>query len=266
MVNPFAAMRPTVRSKVGRASTYVIAIGLIVAAVVSVDWGMLGPKIFNGDVAATMFPRVITVALVNTIYYTLVSFVIGTLLAIVVALMKLAGGPLGWIATGFIELFRGLPALLTLFSFAFILPLVGVRLPGGTVGGGLFGLVLVTAAYVAEIVRSGIEAVPSGQREAARSLGMSSLQTMRWVVLPQGLRIVIPPMTNEFVLLLKDSSLLFIVGFQIDQKELTTFGRDALSQHANATPLFVVAALYLVVTLPLTWLVGRLEKRLDPKR
>jgi polar amino acid transport system permease protein len=89
---------------------------------------------------------------------------------------------------------------------------------------------------------------------------------MRWVVLPQGLRIVIPPMTNEFVLLLKDSSLLFIVGFQIDQKELTTFGRDALSQHANATPLFVVAALYLVVTLPLTWLVGRLEKRLDPKR
>ncbi|MDQ7993711.1 MAG: amino acid ABC transporter permease, partial [Propionicimonas sp.] len=217
---------------------------------------------------AAMFPQVVTIALVNTLAYTLISFVIGTVLAVVLALMKLAGGPLGWIATAFIEFFRGIPALLTIFAFAFIIPIAfgGARLPGGTLGAGLIGLVVVTAAYMAEIIRSGIQAVPNGQREASRSLGMSSMQTMLSVVLPQGLRIVIPPMTNEFVLLLKDTSLLFIAGLQLGQKELTTFGRDALTTYANATPLFVVAGLYLVVTLPLTWLVGRLEKRLDPKR
>ncbi len=263
----FAYLKPTTRAKLVRASTYVIAIAFLATILLAADWQTLLPKVADGEIAAAMFPAVLTTALVNTLLYTLISFAVGTVLAVLLAVMKLAGGPLSWIATAFIELFRGVPALLTIFAFAFILPIAfGVRLPGGTVGAGLVGLVVVTAAYMAEIIRSGIQAVPAGQREAARSLGMSSMQTMFSVVLPQGLRIVIPPMTNEFVLLLKDTSLLFVAGLAISQKELTTFGRDALSTYSNATPLFVVAALYLVVTLPLTWLVGRLEKRLDPKR
>jgi polar amino acid transport system permease protein len=95
---------------------------------------------------------------------------------------------------------------------------------------------------------------------------MASGQTMFWVVLPQALRIVIPPMTNEFVMLLKDTSLLYVAGFTVTQKELTTFGQDLTSTTFNATPIVIVAATYLVVTVPLTWLVGMLEKKLDPKR
>lgn len=261
------SMRPTTRRRVGRLSSY--AVGLVVLAVVIAlaDWSTIATQFANPAVAAKMWPGIITIALRNTLLYTIASFVLGSLLGILLAVLKVAGGPLGWFAIGFIELFRGVPALLTIFSFAFVVPIAfGVQFPFGAVGAGILGLTVVTGAYSAEIIRSGIEAVPSGQREAARSLGMTSGQTMFWIVLPQGLRIVIPPMTNEFVMLLKDSSLLFIAGATVQTKELTTFARDSLSQTANATPLMMAALLYLLVTLPLTWLVGRLEKRLDPKR
>lgn len=262
-----SAMRPTTRRRVSRLSTYVVAGILILAVAVFADWDRLGQQFANPAVAAKMWPEVVTTALVNTLLYTLAGFAGGVVLAVLLAILKIGGGPLGWLATGYIELFRGIPMLLTIFLFAYGLPIaLGVRIPGGGMGAGILGLIVVTSAYTAEIVRSGIQAVPLGQREAARSLGMSSGTTMFSIVLPQGLRIVIPPMTNEFVMLLKDSSLLYIAGLQIPQKELTNFARDALTTNSNATPLIVAAVLYLVITVPLTWLVGRLEKRLDPKR
>jgi len=89
---------------------------------------------------------------------------------------------------------------------------------------------------------------------------------MIWVVLPQALRIVIPPVTNEMVMLLKDSSLVFVVGLGVFEKELTSFGRDAMSVTGNPTPLFMAAIAYLGLTLPLTYLASLLEKKLDPKR
>ena len=92
-------------------------------------------------------------------------------------------------------------------------------------------------AYLAETVRAGVEAVPKGQIEAARSLGMSRATTMRTVVVPQAFRIVIPPLTNELVLLLKDTSLLAVLGVTIADKELTKFGRDASGVAFNSTPL-----------------------------
>src|SRR5699024_5277119 len=117
-------------------------------------------------------------------------------------------------------------------------------------------LIVVSAAYIAETIRAGIQAVPKGQSEASRSLGMRPSWTMVSVVLPQALRIVIPPLTNELVILIKDTSLLFVAGMALGDRELTTFARDAVSQHANATPLVMAALMYLVVTLPLTRLVA----------
>ena len=261
------SLRPTVRKRLGRWVSYLLAAVIVVVVALVADWGVFARQFANLDVAAKLFPQIVTSALVNTLWYTVVSFVVGTALAIVFAIMKLGGGPFGWFARVYIELFRGIPALLTIFACAFMVPIAfGVRLPGGTVGAGLIGLILVTSAYMAEIIRAGIQAVPVGQREAARSLGMTSGQTMLWVILPQGVRIVIPPMTNEFVMLLKDTSLLFIAGVAMGQKELTTFARDALSTNANATPMIAAALLYLIITVPLTMLAGKLEKMAGTKQ
>jgi len=262
-----ASIRPTIRRRIGRWATYVVAAAIVIVLIFTVNWPVMARQFANGDVAVKMWPTIVTIALVNTVFYTVASFILGTLLGTILALLKMGGGPFGWFAIGFIELFRGIPALLTIFACGYMIPIAfGVKIPGGSVGAGITGLTIVTGAYTAEVIRAGIQAVPAGQREAARSLGMSSMQTMISVILPQGFRIVIPPMTNEAVMLLKDSSLLYIIGFSITQKDLTTFARDGLTTNANATPLVAAAVLYLVITLPLTYLVGRLEKRLDPKR
>ncbi|HML51764.1 MAG TPA: amino acid ABC transporter permease [Propionicimonas sp.] len=258
-------LKPTSRQRLGRLASYAVGVIFILLILVFTDWAHIQKVFFNPEVAVEMWPAIVTVAMKNTLIYTVSSYILGSLLAIVLAVLKLAGGPLGWFASAFIELFRGIPALLTIFSMAYVLPIAfGLRLP--SVIAGITALTIVTGAYAAEIVRAGIQAVPSGQTEAARSLGMGSGQTMFWVVLPQAMRIVIPPMTNEFVMLLKDTSLLYIGGFAIMEKELVTFGQDALSMTGNATPIVMVAIAYLIVTLPLTWLVGKLEKKLDPKR
>jgi polar amino acid transport system permease protein len=169
--------------------------------------------------------------------------------------------PYRWFATGYIELFRGLPALLVIFGFAYAIPIAFQwRPPGGSVGAGLIGLIVVSAAYIAETIRAGIEAVPKGQMEAARSLGMNPSWTMVSVVLPQAFRIITPPLTNELVILIKDTSLLFIAGMALGERELTTFARDSVTSQANATPLVVASLLYLAITLPLTQLVAKLER------
>ena len=122
-------------------------------------------------------------------------------------------------------------------------------------------LIVVSSAYMAETLRAGIQAVPKGQVEAARSLGMSAGRTTLSVVLPQAFRIVIPPLTNEFVLLIKDTSLLALIGVGFADRELTTFARDEVVNTANSTPLVMAALMYLVITLPLTQLVSALERK-----
>jgi polar amino acid transport system permease protein len=186
----------------------------------------------------------------------------GFVLAVALALMKLSSiGPYRWFATGYIELFRGLPALVTIIMVSFGLPIAfGWRIPFGTPGKAAVGLGLVASAYMAETLRAGIEAVPIGQMEAARSLGMSQSTAMTHIVLPQAFRIIIPPLTNELVLLIKDTSLLFVVGTTPASKELTKFGRDFMTTTINATPLTVIAVVYLIITLPMTFLVRRLER------
>jgi len=243
---------------------YALAATFIAAVVLLADWDRIGFNFFNLEVMRDMFPEVITLAARNTVIYTALSFVFGLALALALALMKLSTiRPYRAFAIGYIELFRGLPALITLIFIGFGLPIAfdGFRTPGGRVGAGVLGLSIVGGAYMAETIRAGIEAVPRGQVEAARSLGMSKSRTMFSIVLPQAFRIIIPPLTNELVLLIKDTSLFFVLGTTPMTKELTKFARDVMIDIRNATPLTVAAIVYLLITLPLTYLVHRLEKR-----
>lgn len=258
------------RQQIFRAALYALAVLLVALVAIFADWGTIQRTFFNPEIMAAMMPEAITIGARNTLIYTFGAFSFGFVLALILALMRLSPvGPYRWFATVYIELFRGVPALITIFVVAFGVPLAfgqGWRIPGGILGTGSVALGLVAAAYMAETMRSGIEAVPYGQAEAARSLGMSSGKAMWFIILPQAFRIIIPPLTNELVLLLKDTSLLFVIGTTPVTKELTKFGRDILAQTANATPLTVAALLYLVITLPLTFMVRRLERSVGKGR
>jgi polar amino acid transport system permease protein len=262
------AMKRTTRKRLTRTALYVLFVVILVLALISADWDRIAQYFLNPEIAREQLPQIITVALKNTLLFTVISFVGGLLVGILMALMKLSSiGPYRWFATTYIELFRGLPALLTIFGFAYMLPIAfGVQLPFKPIGPGLLGLVVVAGAYMAEVIRAGIQAVPKGQSEASRSLGMSPMKTTFFVILPQGMRIIIPPLTNEFVLLLKDTSLLFIAGSTLLTKELTTFARDATTTNSNGTVLVMAAMLYLLVTIPLTRVVAYLERRMARAR
>ena len=256
-------MRRTTRKKLNLAVLYaVLAVGILVLALLT-DWEAVRSNFLDREIAKSLWPEIVTVGAKNTIVYTVISFAGGLALAVVLALMRLSPiGPYRWLATVYIEFFRGLPALLVIIASGFAVPIAfGWQPPGGLIGAGIAALIVVSSAYMAETLRAGIQAVPKGQAEAARSLGMSAGRTTVSVVLPQAFRIVIPPLTNEFVLLIKDTSLLAIIGVAANQRELTTLARDELSNTANSTPLIVAAVMYLVITLPLTQLVSALERR-----
>jgi polar amino acid transport system permease protein len=261
-------VRRRTRQRLTKGALYAVFVAALVALAVFADWGQLQRSFANVDVALRMFPEVLTIAAKNTVIYTATSYTFGFVLGLVLALMKLSTvRPYRWLATVYIEIFRGLPALLTLFIVAFGVPLaLGISIPGGVLGRVTLGLGLVAAAYIAEVLRAGIEAVPRGQMEAARSLGMSYGVAMATIVIPQAVRIVVPPLTNELVLLIKDTSLVFVIGTTPLTKELTKFGRDLLQITANATPLIVVGLVYLAITIPMTQLVAVLERRTAPAR
>ncbi|UUW87670.1 amino acid ABC transporter permease [Pimelobacter simplex] len=248
---------------------YVLLAAAIVTLAVVADWTKIHENFWNADGiswADGNWQDLITIGLVNTVKYTAIAFGGGLALGLTLALMRLSPvAPYRWLATAYIEFFRGLPALVVMMFMAFGLPIAfGWTPPGGLVGAGLIGLILVAGAYMAETLRAGIQAVPKGQTEAARSLGMRTGATTFRVVLPQAFRIVIPPLTNEFVLLIKDTALLFLLGAAASQRELTSVAKDFLTSGPStgtATSLIQAAILYLVITLPLTQLVAWLERR-----
>lgn len=256
-------MKVTTRRRLNRGILYALLVGGLVALVLAADWAAIQENFLDAEVARSLWPEIVTVAAKNTIIYTLIAFFGGLVLALGLALMRLSTvAPYRWLATGYIEFFRGLPALVVILLFGFGVPIAfGWRPPGGLIGAGVVALIVVSAAYMAETIRAGIQAVPKGQVEAARSLGMSPMWTMVSVVLPQAFRIVIPPLTNEFVLLIKDTSLLYVIGMALDQRELTSFSRAAMSSNQDSTPLIAAGVMYLVITLPLTRLVAALERR-----
>ncbi len=250
------------RGRVIRGVQYAVLAAAVLVLALLADWGRLGEAFFNVDVAMGVFPEVVTIALLNTVIYTALGFGFGLGLALVLALMRLSSvGPYRWIAGAYIEFFRGLPALLVFLS-------VGVGIPTAFPGFFLdrnisimLSLGIVGSAYMAETLRAGIKAVPPGQLEAARSLGMSPARTMITVVIPQAFRIILPPLTNELILLTKDSSLAFILGSTLAQQELTQFGRAALTNFRSMTPILIVGLCYLAITIPLSIMQQRLERR-----
>ena len=252
------------RRRLSLGAQYALFVAAVVGLALVADWGTLRANFARGDIAAEMFPELLTVALRNTVVYTLTGFAAGLALGILLALMRLSSvAPYRWVASVYIEVFRGLPALLIFIFVGVGVPLAfpGVQIPGGTVGKVALALALVSAAYMAETVRAGIQAVPKGQTEAARSLGMSSTRALVSIVIPQAFRIIIPPLTNELVLLFKDSSLVLFLGVQLGERELTKFGRDLASTKANITPILLAGLCYLVITVPLSYLARRLEAR-----
>ncbi|GAA2493502.1 amino acid ABC transporter permease [Streptomyces gobitricini] len=252
------------RRRVSQGVQYAVFVAVVVAIAVLADWDRLRNQFAQADLAGRLFPDIITTALRNTVVYTLSGFAFGLVLGLVIALMRLSSvAPYRWAASVYIEIFRGLPALLIFIFVGVAVPLAfpGTDIPGGTYGKVALGLGLVAAAYMAETIRAGIQAVPKGQMEAARSLGFSHARAMVSVILPQAYRIIIPPLTNELVLLFKDSSLVLFLGVTLDERELTKFGRDLASQTANSTPILVAGLCYLLVTIPLSFVVRRLEVR-----
>jgi polar amino acid transport system permease protein len=160
------------------------------------------------------------------------------------------------LSTVYVELVRGTPLLVQIFIFYFFF---GTVLHLSAFAAGAVALSIFTGAYVAEIVRGGIQAVPKGQTEAAQSLGLSGLQTMLYVILPQATRTTLPPLAGQFISLIKDSSLVSVISLT----DLTTAGREvASSTFSQFEVLFTVAAMYLILTGSLSWGVNRLEKRL----
>ena len=243
---------------------YAIFVAVIVAVALLADWGNIHRNFFNWTQTKELFPDIITVGLRNTIIYTVTGFVLGLAAGLVLALMRLSSVlPYRWFAMAYIEVFRGLPALLIFIFVGVGVPLAfpGTNLPGGVYGQAGLALGLVAAAYMAETIRAGIEAVPRGQMEAARTLGMSQGKAMRSIILPQALRIVIPPLTNELVLLFKDSSLALFIGVSLEQRELAKFGQDLANEKGTTTPIVVAGICYLLITIPLGYLARRLEAR-----
>ncbi|MER6111166.1 amino acid ABC transporter permease [Streptomyces hirsutus] len=252
------------KRRLSRGAQYVVFVAAVAAFAASADWGRLKNQFAQLDIAERMFPDIITLALKNTVLYTVTGFVVGLALGLLLALMRLSSvGPYRWLAGIYIEIFRGLPALLIFIFIGVAVPLAfpGTEIVGGTYGKVALALGLVAAAYMAETIRAGIQAVPKGQMEAARSLGFSPARAMVSIIIPQAFRVILPPLTNELVLLFKDSSLVLFLGVTLEERELSKYGRDLASQTANSTPILVAGLCYLLITIPLGFVVRRMEAK-----
>jgi polar amino acid transport system permease protein len=193
----------------------------------------------------------------TTLWLSLVSGVFGLLLGLVTGLCRLSSNPtLRHLSTVYVELVRGTPLLVQIFIFYFF---IGTVLNLSREFAGVAALALFTGAYVAEIVRSGVQSIAKGQGEAARSLGLDAGQSMRHVILPQAFKRVLPPLAGQFISLVKDTSLVSVIAIT----ELTKSGREAITTSFSTFEIwFCVAALYLVINLPLSYFASRLERRL----
>jgi arginine/lysine/histidine/glutamine transport system substrate-binding and permease protein len=195
-----------------------------------------------------------------TLFLTALVLLLGVPAGLLVALARLSGfRPLTVAATIYVEAVRGTPLLMQIYVIYFVLPACGINLPQLTTA--ITALSLNAAAYISEIFRAGIQSIDAGQTEAAQALGMSRASAMRWVILPQTLRRVLPPLTNEAVALLKDSSLVSIIALT----ELMRVGTQIAANTGAATTIYLaVAFIYLAMTLPLTHLVRYLEAKWQP--
>ncbi|MGN7933986.1 amino acid ABC transporter permease [Pseudomonas sp. AF76] len=199
---------------------------------------------------------------VVTLEVTAGSFVLSSLIGLVLALMMVSRiRAIALFAISVVNVIRGLPIIVQLFYIYFVLPEFGIQLTA--MQAGIIGLGIAYSAYQAENFRAGIQAIQQGQIEAAESLGMRGAMVMRRVVLPQALRIALPPYGNTLVMMLKDSSLVSTITVA----EMTRAGQlIASSTFENMTVYTLVALLYLAMSLPLSFALRRLEARLSTRR
>lgn len=220
---------------------------------------------FDWDLIWDTVPALITVGLPNTLILAISSGVIGTIIGLGLAVAGISRSRwLRWPARMYTDIFRGLPAavVILLIGLGFgptLTQLTGSRSPFPL---GIAALSLMAAAYFGEIFRSGIQSVDSGQLEASRALGFSYRKSMSLVVVPQGIRRVLPAIVNQFISLIKDSSLIYFLGLLASQRELFRVGQDTAAQTGNLSPLLAAGVFYLILTIPLTHLVNFIDKRL----
>lgn len=216
-----------------------------------------------------VIPNLLMVGLPNTLILALSSGVLGSILGMVLAVMGISRNPVPrWIARIYTDVFRGLPAILTILLIGIGLGPV-VRVMTGSTNPyplGILALTLMAAAYIGEIFRSGIQSVDKGQLEASRALGFSYGSSMALVVIPQGIRRVLPALVNQFIALIKDSSLIYLLGLLASQREIFRIGNDAAGNTGNLSPLVAAGVLYLFLTVPLTHLVNFIDNRLRSGR
>lgn len=262
MIDRWQSLSKPKKARLWRGVSYVVFMVVTVVFLIAVDWPRVIDTMFRPELVREQFFGILTTAAKNTIIFTVFGFSGGLVLGLALALMRLSRSkPYRWASATYIDVVRGIPLLLWIILIGLGIPIaLGIRIPG-TYGAGSVALALVAAAYMAETIRAGIEAVDRGQMEAARSLGMSYSKAMIFIILPQAFRLMIPPLTNEFILLLKDTSLVSAIGVTLANKELTRWGREGVIDNANATPLVVAGLVYLAMTIPMTRLVALLEKR-----
>ena len=186
-----------------------------------------------------------------------VAFPLAIPIGLLLALMRMSRlRILRGIGSLYVNVVRGTPVFLQLYISFLGLPLAGIEIPSYILA--VIALALNSAAYMCEIFRAGIQSIPKGQFEASRSLGMNGAQTMMFVIIPQTIRRVLPTMTNEFILLYKDTSLLAGVGFM----EIIMYSRSIVASTGSITPYIIAALVYRVITIPLASFVGRRETRM----
>jgi aspartate/glutamate/glutamine transport system permease protein len=192
----------------------------------------------------------------TTISVSLFALVFSLILGTVIAVLRISGvKALAGFGTAYVEFIRNTPLVAQIFFVFFALPAVGIKLSQFAVG--TIGLSIYTSSYIAEVIRAGIQSVPCGQMEAARSSGMTYVQAMWYVILPQAFKLIVPPLGNQFINLVKNSSVLAVIA----GGELMYF-TDVATTEADVTPVYLfVAVVYLLLTVPLSLLVHFLERR-----
>jgi len=256
---------------------WVAAAALIVLAAMFVHFVVASPELRLDLVAGYLFEKSIMQGLLMTLKLTVVSMLVGVVLGTVLAVMRLSDNPLfRGVAGAYVWLFRGTPIVVQLLFWFFlgsVLPQISLGVPFGPefvswptntlitqFTAAILGLGLNEAAYMAEIVRAGIGSVDRGQTEAAEALGMSPGTTYRRVVLPQAARLIVPPLANQTISMLKLTSLVLVIGLA----ELTTTAQLIYGRNFQQIPLIIVVSIwYLVMTTILTLIQNRLEKRMS---
>ena len=258
--------RYSVRSiLIAGASTTVVFGGLAVVIVSSPGWARVQPAFFDGAVFWRSLPALIASFWINVQLF-LIAEVLILIVGLGIAILRSLPGPVFFpvrvIATVYTDLFRAIPGLLVIFFLGFGVPTL--RIPGVPTDPffwAVVALTLVYSAYVSEVYRAGIESIHPSQEAAARSLGLSRVQSLRFVIVPQAVRRVIPPLLNDFIGLQKDTVFVSFVGV------VEVFRESQIKQSAlfNFTPYLATALIFVVLTIPLArltdWLVARDRRR-----